>query len=194
MSVETATFLNELDPTKPDGSDVRSEGDNHLRLIKAVLKATFPNINGAVSVTDEQINSVVNKLDATVAAIQTLMSGQELPNLFLKAYQEKCIQAVGGAAYAIDCALANFFEVTLNQICVLSINNAPVTTGRVFHLTLVIKQDTNGSRLVTWPGTFLWPSGVIPTLSTGANKRDVVVASTYDSGASWIAMMAAQGI
>src|SRR5258706_7973472 len=42
MSLETATFINELVSTNPIGaSDLRSQGDDHLRLVKSVLKNTF---------------------------------------------------------------------------------------------------------------------------------------------------------
>lgn len=48
MGLEAATFLNDLVATNPDGAvDPKSEGDNHLRLLKAVLKATFPGMAGA---------------------------------------------------------------------------------------------------------------------------------------------------
>jgi len=42
MTIETATFLAALDSTKPLNTDLVSEGDDHLRLLKAVLQATFP--------------------------------------------------------------------------------------------------------------------------------------------------------
>jgi hypothetical protein len=39
--VETATRISELVATNPPGSDPKSEGDNHLRLIKGVLQDVF---------------------------------------------------------------------------------------------------------------------------------------------------------
>ncbi len=42
MTIETATFLAALDATKPLNTDLVAEGDDHLRLLKAVLQATFP--------------------------------------------------------------------------------------------------------------------------------------------------------
>lgn len=43
MGLEAATYLNDLVSSNPIGaSDTKSFGDDHLRLIKAVLKATFP--------------------------------------------------------------------------------------------------------------------------------------------------------
>ncbi len=57
MGLETATFINGLVETNPTSSDNANQGDNHLRLIKATLKATFPNITGAVTATHTQLNT-----------------------------------------------------------------------------------------------------------------------------------------
>jgi len=43
MPVESATFVSGLNSSYPAGSEAKSQGDDHLRLLKAVLLATFPN-------------------------------------------------------------------------------------------------------------------------------------------------------
>lgn len=43
MSLEAANFVSDLVTTNPPGTDLRSQGDDHIRLIKTVLKSTFPN-------------------------------------------------------------------------------------------------------------------------------------------------------
>ena len=58
MTVETATYINQLDSSKPASGDARSEGDDHMRLLKSTLQATFPNITGAVTPTHTQLNNV----------------------------------------------------------------------------------------------------------------------------------------
>ncbi len=58
MAVETAPFINGLNPTLPSATDLKSEGDDHLRLIKGALVATFPNVTGAVNTTHTQINQL----------------------------------------------------------------------------------------------------------------------------------------
>lgn len=55
MALETAQYIHQLDPANPSGPDRLAQGDDHLRLIKQALKATFPNINGPVTATDEQL-------------------------------------------------------------------------------------------------------------------------------------------
>ena len=46
MTVESATYISQLQANDPAGTDLVSEGDNHLRLIKSVLQNSFePNID-----------------------------------------------------------------------------------------------------------------------------------------------------
>lgn len=43
MAVESAEYVSDLSASNPAGGDPKSQGDDHLRLIKAVLRTTFPN-------------------------------------------------------------------------------------------------------------------------------------------------------
>lgn len=62
MTVETATYISQLDPTKPGINDPKSEGDDHLRLTKSVLQNQFPSLGAAaVTVTAAELNSVPGK-------------------------------------------------------------------------------------------------------------------------------------
>ena len=47
MALESATYVDGLVISNPTGSDNISQGDEHLRLIKKVLKNTFPNADSA---------------------------------------------------------------------------------------------------------------------------------------------------
>jgi hypothetical protein len=68
MALESATYINGLVETNPTSSDNISDGDNHIRLVKAVVKATFPNVTGAITGTHTQINdSVASVVSATNA-------------------------------------------------------------------------------------------------------------------------------
>lgn len=57
MAIESAAFISDLNTSNPPGSDPVGQADDHIRLIKSVLKATFPNISGAVSATQSQLNT-----------------------------------------------------------------------------------------------------------------------------------------
>ena len=84
MALETATYINQLVSTNPLGSDPIASGDDHIRLIKATVKATFPNITGPVDVTQAQLNSVANAVqkDGSVAMTGALtLPGNPSANL-----------------------------------------------------------------------------------------------------------------
>jgi microcystin-dependent protein len=48
MTVESASYVNDLNTSYPASGDDRSEGDDHLRLLKTVLKSTFPYLGGVL--------------------------------------------------------------------------------------------------------------------------------------------------
>lgn len=46
MGLESGTYVNDLVSTNPLGTDLKSAGDDHIRLLKSVLQATFPGMAG----------------------------------------------------------------------------------------------------------------------------------------------------
>lgn len=58
MPLETAGFVNQLDSDNPLPTDLKQQGDDHLRLIKAVLLATFPNMDAALLKTPAFLNAL----------------------------------------------------------------------------------------------------------------------------------------
>ncbi len=49
MALESASYIDGLVTTNPTGSDSISQGDDHIRLIKTVLKASLPNVTTATT-------------------------------------------------------------------------------------------------------------------------------------------------
>ena len=66
MALENATYISSLNSSNPTSTDGLAQADDHIRLIKAVLQSTFPNINAAMTVTDE----VLNGLDARLTTLE----------------------------------------------------------------------------------------------------------------------------
>lgn len=73
MPIESATYINGLDVTNPVVGDPLGHADDHLRLLKSVLKATFPNVSGAVSATHTDLSSI-----ATLTTRVTTVEGNRL--------------------------------------------------------------------------------------------------------------------
>lgn len=104
MSVETASYLSEFNSAWPLGGDFRSEGDNHIRLLKAVLQNTFPNLAGrftrtiAKSATFTQVlgeSHVLYNCSATLTI--NLLSAATLGNGYLF-----CVMNSGTGTVTID--------------------------------------------------------------------------------------------
>jgi hypothetical protein len=75
MPLESASFVNQLDQTRPTATDVKSEGDDVMRLIKSTLKNSFPNVGGAMNASQTELNRMVGatedvqpRLSATLSA------------------------------------------------------------------------------------------------------------------------------
>lgn len=60
MALETASYIHQLNPQNPSGADRLKDGDDHIRMIKAALKATFPGLTGPLdpSVTQDLLNGL----------------------------------------------------------------------------------------------------------------------------------------
>ena len=75
MALEDLTgtkYLDDLNSSNPAAGDDVSEGDDHIRGIKNVLKLTFPNVDAAVNATPTELNYV----DGVTSAIQTQLDAK----------------------------------------------------------------------------------------------------------------------
>lgn len=64
MSLETATFIDDLDTSNPPSGDPKSQGDDHLRLLKSVLKNSIKRVSRAFYVP----NTVAKSANYSVLA------------------------------------------------------------------------------------------------------------------------------
>jgi hypothetical protein len=77
MALESGTYISDLVATNPPSGDPVSQADDHLRLLKSTVKATFPNISSAVTPTHTELNYVAGVTSAIQTQINqaTLTSG-----------------------------------------------------------------------------------------------------------------------
>ena len=86
-----------------------------------------------------------------------------------KAIKTQINSAADGSTITFDMNESNIHMVTLGGNRILAVSNADA--GQEFKLRL--KQDSTGSRTVTWFDTIYWAGGSVPTLTTTANKADL---------------------
>ena len=73
MALETATYISQLTATNPTTSDSVAQGDDHLRMLKTVLKTQFSGLTGttAISASEAELN-LIDGVTATTAELNIL--------------------------------------------------------------------------------------------------------------------------
>lgn len=97
-------------------------------------------------------------------------------------YGSQIVLADGAPPAALDCSVGNAFTTTLggNRTIPQFLNPIPGATVRYY-----LKQDGTGSRTVTWPSNVAWPAATAPTLTTTANKYDILVFVYNEVAGTW---------
>lgn len=80
MGLEAASFIDGLNSAWPLGTDSATAGDDHFRLVKSVLKSTFPGAGGngfnqQILATEEEINF----LQGVTSPIAAALAGSTFP-------------------------------------------------------------------------------------------------------------------
>lgn len=70
MGLEAATYPSQLVLTNPTAGDPKSQGDDHLRLIKTVIQSTFPNVSGSIGASNNDINAIISASTTGAAAFK----------------------------------------------------------------------------------------------------------------------------
>lgn len=89
---------------------------------------------------------------------------------------------VDAATQSWDCATGAQFHWTLGANRTMS-EPTGIVPGQLLEIRVI--QDATGSRLVTWPATFVWPAATAPTLTTTASRMDIVHGTWDGINAKW---------
>ena len=123
-------------------------------------------------------------------------------NPSFKNYSEEIkVSGNSTSTISVDVRDGNVNTITLNApIVQITMSTGGLVTGRLYSITLMLKQDATGSRTVDWSNqTIVWPAaeGIYspngPTLSTQANYTDFITLMTTNAGATWYGVLSAKG-
>ena len=116
MGLEVGTFIDDLVTSNPIGAaDDMNKGDDHLRLIKAVLKATFPNATKAF-----RFESVLTKTTAypvVAADARTLILGDASGGAFVITLPLGSTVFAGYAIIIMKSDFKNFLDIRITLPC-----------------------------------------------------------------------------
>ena len=199
MTIESVTYISDLNATYPAGGDAKSEGDDHIRNIKSAVKATFPNVSGAVLPTHTELNYV----DGVTSAIQTQLDAKApsasptftgtvvLPSTTSVGnvsstelgYLDGVTSAIQTQLDAKAPAASPTFTGTVVLPSTTSIGTVSATEiGYVDGVTSAIQTQIDAKGAITgqaWTGTHTFP-----TQTAGDNSTKVATTAYADAGVS----------
>ena len=158
MALEDLTgtkYLDDLVATNPAAGDNVSDGDDHIRGIKNVLKTTFPSIDGAITATDTELNYV----DGVTSAIQTQLD----------------FPVAKGDGSSQD----GYIQLNCSQNSHgIKLKSPPHSANASYTLTFPNDDGTNGQKLTTnGSGVLTWAADV-DTVYTHPNHSGEVTSSS----------------
>lgn len=173
MPLETASYVTNLVETNPDGGDQASTLDQHDRLIKAVLKRTFPVADGPISISGQVVAYVGDLSASAQAQLNALRDGSATANNAIYANSASYAASAGSAANLAGVAASDYARqsqqntFTANQFIV---NNTPILSIRD---TGVADPDAQ---------IWAWVSGGSTFLGTAYNAG-------FAGGSNWLSVL-----
>lgn len=150
MGLETVTYISDLNPLWPLGSDPKSNGDNHVRNLKTGILNSFQGVTGAVTATHVEINY----LSGVTANVQVQLNAKAptASPTFTGTVVLPSTTSIGAVTAAEIATLSGVSSAIQPQL-----NGKGATTGQ------------------TWTGTHDFTGGTLraPTLPAGTATTEV---------------------
>ena len=189
MALESGTYINSLNAANPVSTDGLAQADDHLRLIKSTVKATFPNLSGAVTATHTELNYV----DGVTSNIQTqfdnlIPSGTKMlfqqtsaPTGWTKitTHNDKAIRVVSGTASTGGTVA--FTTAFASHTPTGSVSTS--ISGTVANHTLTISQIPSHSHETTAHARASGSSGLVHEPQSGTSPLQFATNSVGGGGA-----------
>ena len=161
MALESGTYINSLNASNPAATDGIAQADDHMRLIKSTVKASFPGVTGAVTSTHTELNA----LDGFTGVVADLNYAKDLRATGVTAAELDKLDGFTGTAddlnYAKDLRATGVTSTEYDYLDGVTSN---------IQTQLAAKQAINANNTARGytSTTALWPaSGTTATLAHG---------------------------
>lgn len=185
MGLETATYINGLVATNPVGAtDPKSQGDDHLRLLKATILATFAAITGAVSASHTELNLLTGATGLTGTG-DTVRSASPT-------FTGTLVAAAATFSSTVTVPNSNFTYAKINDAAAVSVlGRSANSSGVLADIAAgandrVLGRASNAlSFMQLTAGMF--PSTVVPDAALSANVPLLNASNTFTGGTQTVA-------
>jgi hypothetical protein len=129
MTVESVTYISDLDDTYPELDDPKSEGDDHLRNIKTGLSGTFPNFAGvAMTATEAELN-ILDGATVTTAEVNIIDGGTSATATTVADADRVVLNDNGTMVQAAVTDLDTYFAQTTKTLTNKTLTSPAINTG-----------------------------------------------------------------
>lgn len=128
------------------------------------------------AIANAQWRDNLNLLATSIETATGRLSGE------LKNFREDVAAVAFSATPTFDMTNVNNFKFGVLTANVTAITVSGWTASKDQTIKVRFQQDATGGRTVAWPAGWKWPSNIVPVMSAGANKIDVVVLNSDDGG------------
>ncbi len=140
------------------------------------------NVSGSTAANSTANSFSVYMTSNTTPDFEVLGGGESTLNTSLKitgqAYTELHTEA-SAATITPDWDNGNVYTTELTNASTTFADPTNIKPGATY--IIILKQDGTGSRTVSWGTKYKFPGGTAPTLTTGANKADVITLVAYST-------------
>lgn len=170
MALESATYISGLVTTNPTGSDSISQGDDHIRLIKTVLKNSLPNVTTATT----PVVSVTHAIQSSSSYMRStayIDSGLTISHNKLSATSTLYVQLNMFINYAFNFEHADYIQSYIK----LTGSTGTLIVGTTNDLNIIFTDSVGQPISVSWDGAHgysrLWKvtAANCPDATTGSN-------------------------
>lgn len=154
MPIETASYIADLNSGNPGATDGIVQGDDHLRLIKGVLKAQFPNFTSAAFTnTQAEVAAAVTGF-GTISAYWTLASGHlSTSNGVTSTHTQTGFTSYNFNAQAQSTSYDGVQYIgNVNRAANSAFNHAIYTTSNGSNITFIMRGDGQAFADGSWSG------------------------------------------
>jgi hypothetical protein len=89
------------------------------------------------------------------------------------------VAVTASGATTLDWSQGEVQQITLNANSTLAVTNWPASGFAKLALSII---NTGAFNVTAWPAGTVWPGGTVPTITSGASKRDFIILMTSNAG------------
>ena len=137
MTIESVTYIDDLNVSYPANTDQKQEGDDHIRNLKVALKNSFPQVSGAVTASHTELSYLASrtltgtddKIDNMDAGTVVVMRNDaaDIPTGWTQVvtWGDRALRLVGGSTVSTGGSVA--FETAFKSQTTGALGGSPST-------------------------------------------------------------------